>query len=68
MLNQLGLPAQRILDEARSDGIKLKLHEQTEIAKAKGIFGAPMFFVGDEMFWGNDRLDDALALCLETRS
>ncbi|MBL8458016.1 MAG: 2-hydroxychromene-2-carboxylate isomerase, partial [Zoogloea sp.] len=25
-------------------------------------FGAPTFFVGDEMFWGNDRLDDALAL------
>ncbi|MER2541377.1 MAG: DsbA family protein, partial [Azonexus sp.] len=26
----------------------------------RGIFGAPMFFVGDEMFWGNDRLEDAL--------
>lgn len=63
VLNQLGLPAQQIIDEARSDAIKLKLREQTGIAEAKGIFGAPMFFVGDEMFWGNDRLDDALALC-----
>jgi 2-hydroxychromene-2-carboxylate isomerase len=30
-------------------------------ARTRGIFGAPTFFVGDEMFWGNDRLDDALA-------
>ncbi|MDI1236245.1 MAG: 2-hydroxychromene-2-carboxylate isomerase [Polaromonas sp.] len=67
VLDQLGLPAQQILEEARSDVIKLKLREQTEIAGAKGIFGAPMFFVGDEMFWGNDRLDDALALCLSKR-
>jgi 2-hydroxychromene-2-carboxylate isomerase len=29
----------------------------------RGIFGAPTFFVGEEMFWGNDRLDDALAYC-----
>jgi 2-hydroxychromene-2-carboxylate isomerase len=67
VLNQLGLPAQQIMDEARSDAIKLKLREQTAIAGAKGIFGAPMFFVGDEIFWGNDRLDDALALCLRER-
>jgi 2-hydroxychromene-2-carboxylate isomerase len=32
-------------------------------SRNKGIFGAPTFFVGDEMFWGNDRLDDAFALC-----
>jgi 2-hydroxychromene-2-carboxylate isomerase len=32
------------------------------MAQARGIFGAPTFFVGDEMFWGNDRLEDALAL------
>ena len=36
------------------------LCDQTEQARAKGIFGAPTFFVGTEMFWGNDRLDDAL--------
>ena len=34
----------------------------TEEAQQRGIFGAPTFFVGDEMFWGNDRLDDALDL------
>jgi 2-hydroxychromene-2-carboxylate isomerase len=63
VLRQLGLPAQRIIDEAQSDANKLRLRHQTEAAVRKGIFGAPMFFVGDEMFWGNDRLDDALVFC-----
>lgn len=60
VLNQLHLPAPMILDQAQSDANKLKLRQQTEAAQAKGIFGAPTFFVGDEMFWGDDRLDDAL--------
>ena len=60
VLNQLHLPAPMILDQAQSDTNKLKLRKQTEAAQAKGIFGAPTFFVGDEMFWGDDRLDDAL--------
>ncbi|WMY10666.1 2-hydroxychromene-2-carboxylate isomerase [Paraburkholderia phenoliruptrix] len=59
----LGLPAQQIVEEARSDANKLRLREQTEAAAAKGIFGAPTFFAGDEMFWGNDRLEDALDFC-----
>ncbi|MEI2677253.1 MAG: 2-hydroxychromene-2-carboxylate isomerase [Burkholderiaceae bacterium] len=61
VLEQLGLPARQIIDEARSEPNKLKLREQTEAARARGIFGAPTFLVGDEMYWGNDRLDDALA-------
>lgn len=60
VLEQLQLPAQTIIDAAQSDANKLKLRQQTETAQAKGIFGAPTFFVGDEMFWGDDRLDDAL--------
>ncbi|CAH2800983.1 MAG: 2-hydroxychromene-2-carboxylate isomerase family protein [uncultured Paraburkholderia sp.] len=59
----LGLPAQQIVEEAQSDANKLRLREQTEVAAAKGIFGAPTFFAGDEMFWGNDRLEDALDFC-----
>jgi 2-hydroxychromene-2-carboxylate isomerase len=61
VLDQLGLPARPLLDAAQSDTHKLKLRQQTEAALARGIFGAPTFFVGDEMYWGNDRLDDALA-------
>jgi len=63
VLDHLGLPSQEILEAAQSDANKLRLREQTESAKAKGIFGAPMFFAGTEMFWGNDRLDDALDEC-----
>jgi 2-hydroxychromene-2-carboxylate isomerase len=61
VLMQQGLPAQTIIADALADANKLALREQTERARAKGVFGAPTFFVGAEMFWGNDRLDDALA-------
>lgn len=61
ILTGLGLPSAAILEEAQSEPIKLRLRRQTDEALARGIFGAPTFFVGTEMFWGNDRLDDALA-------
>ncbi len=67
VLTRLGLPAREIVDAARSEANKLALRAQTEEAAARGIFGAPTFFVGDEMFWGNDRLDDALAFAKEPR-
>ena len=60
ILGDLGLSAPEILEEAQADPNKNRLREQTEKARAKGIFGAPNFFVGSEMFWGNDRMDDAL--------
>ncbi|MEC5408131.1 2-hydroxychromene-2-carboxylate isomerase [Paraburkholderia sp. MPAMCS5] len=62
-LAKLGLPAQQIVAEAQADANKLRLRQQTETAAAKGIFGAPTFFAGKEMFWGNDRLEDALDFC-----
>jgi 2-hydroxychromene-2-carboxylate isomerase len=40
------------------------LRERSAQVQARGIFGAPMFFVGDEMFWGNVRLEDAIALAV----
>ena len=58
-LRELGLPA-TLLDEAQADPNKARLRAQTEEARARGIFGAPTFFARGEMFWGNDRLDDAL--------
>jgi 2-hydroxychromene-2-carboxylate isomerase len=60
ILLKLGLPALDILDQAQAEPYKDGLRQQTEQARVKGIFGAPTFFVGTEMFWGNDRLDDAL--------
>jgi 2-hydroxychromene-2-carboxylate isomerase len=61
VLTGLGLEAQEIIDQAQHETNKGRLRNQTELARTKGIFGAPSFFVGGEMFWGNDRLDDALA-------
>lgn len=50
----------QILERANSPEAKIKLRENTEQAKQLGIFGAPTFMVGDEMFWGGDRLDMAI--------
>lgn len=54
------------IQAAQGDAVKGRLREQTSTARARGIFGAPTFFVGDEMFWGDDRLEDALALAAST--
>jgi len=67
-LTALGLPADAILTQTQSGTSKPRLREQTHAAQIRGIFGAPMFFVGDAMFWGNDRLDDALACAAAVQS
>ena len=61
VLNALALSTATILAAAQSDENKSRLREQTDRAKSLGIFGAPTFFVQGEMYWGNDRLDDAIA-------
>lgn len=46
---------------ARSEETKGRLRAETELAKSLGIFGAPSFVASDkELFWGNDRLEQAL--------
>jgi 2-hydroxychromene-2-carboxylate isomerase len=67
VLTKLGLPATDILDQAQAESTKQHLREQTDAARARGIFGAPTFFVGTEMFWGNDRLEDALAFAADRK-
>ncbi len=62
ILASLGLPAADLIASAQSDATKAALRLQSEQAAQRGIFGAPTYFIGDEMFWGNDRLDDAIAL------
>ncbi|ANQ86915.1 2-hydroxychromene-2-carboxylate isomerase [Azoarcus olearius] len=61
ILSGLGLPAEAVLAAALTDDNKLALRQQTERAAELGLFGAPNFRVGEELFWGNDRLEDALA-------
>ncbi|MEM7211500.1 MAG: 2-hydroxychromene-2-carboxylate isomerase [Pseudomonadota bacterium] len=48
------------LTDAASEPNKTALRQQTEQAASLGIFGAPSFIVGEELFWGDDRLEDAL--------
>lgn len=60
-LNELGLDGPRLLKQAQTAESKAKLRMQTEHARSLGIFGAPSFLVGKEIFWGNDRLEQAVA-------
>jgi len=60
VLVSLDLAAAPIIESALSEDNKQRLREQTETAQRRGVFGAPMFFSGEEMFWGNDRLEVAL--------
>jgi len=67
ILESLGQPADRI-DAATSPEAKAKLRSRSEKAAALGLFGAPSFRVGDELFWGNDRLEAAVAWARQPRS
>jgi 2-hydroxychromene-2-carboxylate isomerase len=61
-LGRAGADANEALAAAASDAIKARLRRQTEAAQALGIFGAPMFVTENcELFWGDDRLEQALA-------
>lgn len=60
ILGRLGLPATDLLARAVSDENKAALRRQTEQAGELGLFGAPTFVIGSEVFWGNDRLEHAL--------
>ena len=61
VLMRLGVTAEPLLAAAQSTEVKQLLRAQTEEAIRRGVFGAPAFTVGEELFWGNDRLTDAVA-------
>jgi 2-hydroxychromene-2-carboxylate isomerase len=62
ILARLNVEPEPVLDAARTDTNKARLRAQTEEAQRLGIFGAPSFMTADgELFWGNDRLERALA-------
>ncbi|MBV9046543.1 MAG: 2-hydroxychromene-2-carboxylate isomerase [Alphaproteobacteria bacterium] len=48
----------KLLERAQAPEVKAKLIENTDVAVARGVFGIPTFFVGDEIFFGKDRLRD----------
>jgi 2-hydroxychromene-2-carboxylate isomerase len=62
LLSEMGFSADELLARAKSDEVKAKLRAETEAAQAAGVFGAPAFVTVDgEMFWGDDRFEQALA-------
>jgi 2-hydroxychromene-2-carboxylate isomerase len=62
ILAAMKIAAEPVLAAAQSDANKARLRAQTEEAQHRGIFGAPTFTTADgELFWGNDRLEQALA-------
>jgi 2-hydroxychromene-2-carboxylate isomerase len=65
LLSRLGLAGDPIIARAQSEEIKAKLRAETDAAQRLGVFGAPSFVTADgELFWGNDRLEQALAWAL----
>ena len=53
-----------VMQAAAQDANKAALRAQTSAARTLGLFGAPTFMVNGEMFWGDDRLEDALEFAL----
>jgi len=61
---QIGIDRAELEAAARDPQIKRTLHQATTAAFDRGIFGVPTTAIGDELFWGDDRLEDAAAhLC-----
>ena len=60
ILAQLGKDPDATIARANSDEIRARLDAETEVARKLGIFGSPTFAFGKEIFWGDDRLEDAI--------
>lgn len=62
ILTEEGFAADAILARAATPELRQALRQATEEAQALGLFGAPMLTTADnEVFWGNDRIDEAVA-------
>ena len=64
-LREIGLDPDKIINLAQADEIEQKYLKNTEMAKNKGIFGSPSFTIENEVFWGDDRCEDAIKWLLK---
>ena len=55
----------KIITEAKSSDIETKYNENTNSARENKIFGSPSFIVKNELFWGDDRMEDAIKWSLK---
>ena len=60
-LLDIGQNPTRVLASASSEDAKTALTAETDAARELGIFGSPTFVVDRELFWGDDRLEDAIS-------
>jgi 2-hydroxychromene-2-carboxylate isomerase len=60
VLREIGQDSSRVVELAQSETTAERYRQATEEAKALGVFGSPTFVVDGEVFWGDDRLEDAL--------
>ena len=58
--NELKIDKNKVIEKANSDKIEKEYLANTESARKNKIFGSPSFIVGNEMFWGDDRMEDAI--------
>jgi 2-hydroxychromene-2-carboxylate isomerase len=63
-----GIDIDRLIARAQQDDVKQRLIDNTAKAVARGAFGSPTFFVGDEMFFGKDRLREVEESIVEQSS
>lgn len=63
VMTTLAKDADAVISRAHSQQIESQLASETDVARSLGIFGSPTFVVGDEIFWGDDRLEIALGWC-----
>jgi len=59
-LRDIGQDSVRVLALANGPAANERMLAETDAARQLGIFGSPTFVVGEELFWGDDRLDDAI--------
>ena len=59
-LKSMQLDYDDIMHQAEDDSAHQIYEANTEKAKQLGVFGAPSFSIGNEIFWGDDRLEDAI--------
>ncbi|CAN1517045.1 NahD 2-hydroxychromene-2-carboxylate isomerase [Caulobacteraceae bacterium] len=61
LLEEVGASPSEVFEAAGSEAVKARLKDHVTQAKARGVFGSPSFITSDgELFWGNDRLEQAL--------
>ena len=63
ILESMGRDPDEDIARATHDETRRAYQAATDRARQLGVFGSPTFIVGQELFWGDDRLEDAIAWC-----